>query len=275
MRRPQPLCETGRMILALAAAVSYLASAGWLARRYAGGAGGGPGAALLPAFAAVVLHAALHVQGTLAAGALELHFFAALSLVSLGVAALVVMLSVARPVGALGVVVFPLAAALAIPYSLSAHRVPGPALDWPIQLHAGLALLAFAALSVAAWFAIMLWLQERALRRRQLASALRAFPPLTMSEALLFRLIGVGFALLTLALLTGVVFVENLFAQHLAHKTVLSLLAWAVFGALLFGRLRYGWRGRRAVRLTLTAMTLLVLAFFGSKYVLEMLLMRP
>ena len=57
--------------------------------------------------------------------------------------------------------------------------------------------------------------------------------------------------------------------------SVLSLLAWAAFGALLFGRLRYGWRGRRAVRLTLTAMTLLVLAFFGSKYVLEMLLMRP
>jgi ABC-type uncharacterized transport system permease subunit len=262
------------MILVLAAAVLYLASAGWLSRQFAGGTATVPGAALLPAFAAVVLHAVAHVQGTLAAGAVDMHFFAALSLVSLGVAALVAVLSLARPIGALGVVVFPLAAAFVLLYRFGARPRPAVALEWPIQLHAGLALLAFAALSVAALLAIMLWLQERALRRGQLATALRAFPPLTMLEALLFRLIGAGFALLTLALLTGVVFVENLFAQHLAHKTVLSLLAWAVFGALLFGRLRYGWRGRRAVRLTLIAMTLLVLAFFGSKYVLEMLLMR-
>jgi ABC-type uncharacterized transport system permease subunit len=135
-------------------------------------------------------------------------------------------------------------------------------------------LLAYATLSLAALVSIMLWLQERVLRKRQLAAALRAFPPLTLLETLLFRLIAAGFALLTLALLTGVVFVENLFAQHLVHKTVLSLFAWATFGALLFGRLRYGWRGRRAVRLTLVAMFLLALAFFGSKFVLELVLER-
>ena len=67
---------------------------------------------------------------------------------------------------------------------------------------------------------------------------------------------------------------ENLFAQHLVHKTVLSLLAWGIFGALLFGRMQYGWRGRRAVRLTLTAMILLGMAFFGSKFVLELILAR-
>ena len=100
------------------------------------------------------------------------------------------------------------------------------------------------------------------------------FPPLTLVEALMFRLIFVGFALLTLALMTGAVFVENLFAQHLVHKTVLSLLAWGVFGALLFGRVRYGWRGKRAVRLALTAMVLLGMAFFGSKFVLELVLAR-
>ena len=68
--------------------------------------------------------------------------------------------------------------------------------------------------------------------------------------------------------------IADLFAQQLWHKTVLSLLAWAGFGALLFGRVRYGWRGRRAVRLTLVAMTVLGLAFFGSKYVLEVVLQR-
>ncbi|MCB1564805.1 MAG: cytochrome c biogenesis protein CcsA, partial [Xanthomonadales bacterium] len=64
------------------------------------------------------------------------------------------------------------------------------------------------------------------------------------------------------------------FAQHLVHKTVLSLLAWAAFGVLLFGRWRFGWRGKRAVRWTLLAMLLLLLAFFGSKFVLEVILQR-
>lgn len=262
------------MVVVFAAVALYLAAAAWLARRVARGEAAASGAALSPAFAAVALHAIAHVQGTLAAGAVELRFFPALSLVGLGVAALTAALALARPIGTLGVVVFPLAGGLLALYRLAAPSRMSTPLHWQIELHAGLALLAYAALSVAALLAIMLWLQERALRRRQLAAALRAFPPLTMLESLLFRLIGAGFALLTLALVTGVVFVDDLFAQHLMHKTVLSLLAWAVFGALLFGRLRFGWRGRRAVRLTLVAMTLLGLAFFGSKYVLEVLLMR-
>ena len=115
---------------------------------------------------------------------------------------------------------------------------------------------------------------EKRLHGARLTRAFASLPPLLTMETLLFRLIAAGFALLTLALLTGVVFVENLFAQHLVHKTVLSLFAWATFGALLFGRLRYGWRGRRAVRLTLVAMFLLALAFFGSKFVLELVLER-
>jgi ABC-type uncharacterized transport system permease subunit len=90
----------------------------------------------------------------------------------------------------------------------------------------------------------------------------------------MFQLIGAGFALLTLALVSGILFVENLFAQHLIHKTVLSLAAWAVFGVLLFGRWRWGWRGRRAVRLTLAGMVLLLLGFLGSRFVLELVLKR-
>jgi len=90
----------------------------------------------------------------------------------------------------------------------------------------------------------------------------------------MFRLIGAGFVLLTLTLLSGVLFVDNLFAQHLVHKTVLSIAAWIVFGVLLFGRWRWGWRGRRAVRLTLAGTLVLLLAFFGSKFVLELVLKR-
>ncbi|WP_292006353.1 cytochrome C assembly family protein [Chiayiivirga sp.] len=205
---------------------------------------------------------------------LDLHFFAALSAVAWVVAMLSTLLMLRRSnLAALGLVVYPIAAACHVAYALRAgSTVPASPPSWQIQLHAALALLAYATLSLAAVMALGLWLQERALRRRQLAAALNAFPPLTLVESLLFRQIGAGFALLTLALLTGVVFVEDLLAQHLWHKTVFSLLAWIVFGALLFGRWRHGWRGRRAVRLTLVAMVLLALAFFGSKFVRELVL---
>jgi ABC-type uncharacterized transport system permease subunit len=137
-----------------------------------------------------------------------------------------------------------------------------------------MALLAYATLAIAALLAMMLWLQERALRRREFHGWLRALPPLVELETLLFRTIAVGFVLLTATLLTGLLFVENLLVQHLLHKTVFSVMSWLAFGSLLLGRWRYGWRGGTAVRWTLAAMALLVLAFFGSKFVLELVLQR-
>jgi ABC-type uncharacterized transport system permease subunit len=147
-------------------------------------------------------------------------------------------------------------------------------MDWHIKLHVTVALLAFSVLSIAAAMAILLAIQEKALRHRHIGPWLSALPPLTLTESLLFRLIGAGFGLLTVALLTGILFVNNLFGQHLVHKTVLSIIAWLVFGALLYGRWRHGWRGRSAVNLTLIGMSVLVLAFFGSKFVLEVILHR-
>jgi ABC-type uncharacterized transport system permease subunit len=93
-------------------------------------------------------------------------------------------------------------------------------------------------------------------------------------EALLFEMIGIGFVLLTLALLSGFAFLDNMFAQHLVHKTVLSVLAWMVFGGLLLGRRFRGWRGQKAIRWTLGGFLLLILAYFGSKFVLELVLQR-
>jgi ABC-type uncharacterized transport system permease subunit len=87
-------------------------------------------------------------------------------------------------------------------------------------------------------------------------------------------LIAAGFVLLTLSLGTGFLFLENLFAQHLVHKTVLSLLAWLVFAMLLAGRMRYGWRGQVAIRWTLSGFIALMLAYFGTKMVLEWILKR-
>ena len=224
------------------------------------------------ALLAIVLHATLLV--TKHGGGVDLHFFAALSLVGVCIAGLCLLVNVVKPVATLGVLVFPIAALLlAIDWFAAPSTQPLP-IEWQIKLHVVFALVGYSVLTIAALLAILLALQERALRLRHFGGIVRALPPLTLTESLVFQLIGVGFVLLTLTLISGILFIDNLFAQHLIHKTVLSIAAWIVFGALLFGRWRYGWRGRRAVRLTLVGMVLLLLAFFGSRFVLEVVLHR-
>lgn len=222
---------------------------------------------------AMLAHGLAHVLAWRELGGADMHFFAAISLVTLGMAALTTLVGMRGRMASLGVVVFPVAALAVLANHLHGHVAPEPR-DWPLQLHAWLALLAYATLGLAALLALMLWLQDRALSRREIHGWLRALPPLVELETLLFRTIGAGFVLLGGTLLTGVLFVEDLFAQHLVHKTVLSVLSWLVFGVLLLGRWRQGWRGRKAVHWTLAAMALLVLAFFGSKFVLELVLQR-
>lgn len=262
--------------LSIFAIACYLLASGLLARPLFGSHAIAPArvarSALAIATLAVLAHAALLLA--MHRGALDLHFFAALSLVACVVSALTLVVNLTRPVVALGVIIFPLSALLLFVDSFLAPPTMPIAMDWHIKLHVTVALLAFGVLSIAAAMAILLAIQERALRHRQLSPWLSALPPLTLTESLLFRLIGAGFALLTITLLTGILFVHNLFGQHLMHKTVLSIVAWLVFGALLYGRWRHGWRGRSAVNLTLIGMGVLVLAFFGSKFVLEVILHR-
>lgn len=254
------------------AAIAYALATGLLVR-VVSHAGNGTQPWLWPALAGVGAHAGYHALAWRAAGGFDMHFFAALSLVGLGMAALTTSFGAGGRMRALGVVVFPLAALMLAGYGLWGHRPPEDH-DWRLQLHAWCALLAYSTLAIAALLAVMLWLQERALRRREFHGWLRALPPLTELESLLFRTIAVGFALLSATLLTGILFVQDLLAQHLVHKTVLSVLSWLAFGALLLGRWRRGWRGTTAVRWTLAAMALLILAFFGSQFVLEVLLKR-
>lgn len=224
---------------------------------------------------AVLLHALVHGIDVQRSQALPMHFFSALSWVALGMAALSTLVAWNRRFEALGSLVYPLAALCLLGFLLFPQTRPPEPLDWPLRVHALLALLAYTTLALTAALAVLLAGQEHLLRQRRLDHPLlRLLPPLVELESLMFRSLGAGFLLLTLALAIGAVFVENLFAQHLVHKTVLSLLSWLVFGTLLVGRARYGWRGRRALRLTLVAMLFLLLAFFGSKFVLELVLER-
>lgn len=260
------------MTIVLIAALLYLVAASVIAAALAR-AKPPSGAWQAVAVAAVILHVGYHVIAWRIVGGPDLHFFSALSFVALAMALLTLAVARREGLAALGVVVFPIAAVAAIAHARAGHHVAAD-LDWPLQVHAWCALLAYATLAIAALLAMMLWAQERALRRREIRGWLRALPPLTALDALLLRSIAVGFVLLTATLLTGLLFVEDLFAQHLMHKTVLSVLSWLAFGALLLGRWRQGWRGPTAVRWTLLAMGLLVLAFFGSKFVLELVLQR-
>lgn len=270
------LCQTGAMptyVLTLFALADYLAAATILALPLANRPAPARRVGLGLALIAVLVHATL-IFG-LHRGGLDLHFFAALSLVGLGIAGVTLLVNLARPVAGLGVIVFPLAALLLGIDVFAAPPTTPPQYGWQIALHVTFALVAYSLLSIAALLAILLSLQERTLRRHRIDSGLiRALPPLTLTESLMFRLIALGFALLSLTLVTGALFVDDLFAQHLVHKTVLSIAAWLVFGVLLFGRWRWGWRGRRAVHLTLVGMGVLLLAFFGSKFVLEVVLHR-
>jgi ABC-type uncharacterized transport system permease subunit len=155
-------------------------------------------------------------------------------------------------------------------HTYAEENVPG----WELTAHILLSMGAAALLFAAAVTALLLVFLDRCLRTRRLVGLPNILPPLDALEKVMFRLIGAGFVLLTLALLTGFVFVTNLFEQHLIHKTALSLVAWVLFGILLIGRLRYGWRGRSAVRWALSGFGMLTLAYFGSKFVLETVLGR-
>ncbi|AXI82527.1 inner membrane protein YpjD [Xylella taiwanensis] len=225
-----------------------------------------------PALVGLLAHGGYHFSVSFhSAWAVDMHFFAALSLTGLVMSGLTILFGTDGPMGTVGVVVFPLAGLLLGVYHSYGHS-PSTALGWRVELHAWLALLGYATLSIAALLAMMLWFQERALRRRNVHRWRRALPPLTELEKLLFRMITVGFVLLTFTVFTGLLFVKDFLEQKLLHKSVLSVLSWVVFGALLIGRWRYGWRGIKAVHWTLTAMTLLVFAFFGSKLVIELIL---
>lgn len=270
------------MILHLATAVAALAYLAatlmlWMRmRRLAGGEtmrkNPAVGAALLAGVAhAVAIYHAIH-----SAHGINLGFFNALSLEGWLIALLVSLAATRQPVENLGVALYPLALlSLLSMVFFSSNEILPIRPGSPLQIHILLSIGAYGVLTIAAVQAGALAIQDRSLRNHQPGGLIRALPPLRVMETLLFHLIGVGFALLTMALLTGILFLKDMFAQHLVHKTVLSLIAWLVFASLLWGRIRHGWRGRKAIRWTLGGFILLLLAYFGSKAVLELVLKVP
>jgi ABC-type uncharacterized transport system permease subunit len=135
-------------------------------------------------------------------------------------------------------------------------------------------MIAYSLFVIALLHATLMALVER--RLHQKGSVFASLPPLLTLEELLFRVIGAAFVFLTLTLITGIAFSEELFGRALRadHKTVFAVLSWVIFGLLLAGRLLYGWRGRTALRWTLSGFVMLLFAYVGSRFVLEVLLHR-
>lgn len=139
--------------------------------------------------------------------------------------------------------------------------------------HVLVSVLAYSMLTVAAIQAVLLAYQENHLKHhRHSNSIIRAFPPMQTMEKLLFEFLWVGLILLTLSLASGFLYLHDAFVQHVAHKTILSVLAWILFVILLAGRRVLGWRGQTATRWTLSGFTFLMLAFFGSKFVMDLMI---
>ncbi|MBY0578066.1 MAG: cytochrome c biogenesis protein CcsA, partial [Burkholderiales bacterium] len=143
------------------------------------------------------------------------------------------------------------------------------------KIHLLIGLLAYSLFSIAALQALLMDFIEKRLHSK-MPTILRNMPPLLTMETLLFRIIGAGFILLTLTLFSGVLYSEELFGKpfEFSHKTLFAFISWAIFAVLLGGRHLYGWRGRIAVRSTMTGFVMLLLAYIGSKFVLEVILKR-
>lgn len=226
---------------------------------------------------AIVVHAYAVLSSLLGAGGMYFSFALALSLM-MWLAVLIYWLEsfMARMEG-MQPMVLPLAAVCALlPALFRQGHLVAHAEAIGFQFHFLAAMLAYSLLTLAALHAIFMGFTEKMLHRRVVRRSLGSLPSLMAMETLLFRMLMLGFLLLTLAVGSGLFFSEQIFGKPLTldHKTFFAIASWLIFAVLLCGRHIWGWRGKRALRLTLTGFSLLILAYFGSRFVVEVLLGR-
>ncbi len=198
-------------------------------------------------------------------------FLTALSIVLWLTNLLLFVTQLSRPLETLGLFVLPFIPPVVLANYFLPHAGTTIHLNNGLGLHIFLSLLAYSMLTLAAMQALLLALQNRQLHNHHPGGLIRTLPPLQDMESLLFKLLLLGVILLTLGLVSGFIYLDGLFGKRVAHKTILSIIAWLTFSTLLFGHWRYGWRGKKAIRWTLAGFIALMLAFFGSKFVLEYL----
>ncbi len=207
-------------------------------------------------------------------GQLLFSLFSISSLIFWVVNALVLVSSLKKELHNLFLLLFPLSAVSVLGAILGNNPEWQHPLEYTIAVHVILSLLAYSLLTIASLQALLLAYQNRALKNKSLLANSKLLPPLQTMESLLFEFLWVGEISLSLAIVSGFYFLEDMFAQHLVHKTVFALIAWFIYALLLWGRGHMGWRGTKAIRWALAGFVCLMLAYFGSKLVLEIVLNR-
>lgn len=216
-------------------------------------------------------------DGLFGAGGMRFSFSFALSLM-LWLAVLIYWLESFRSrMDGLQPMVLPLAAlCVLLTVAFPQVHVIAHADAWGFKLHFLTAMLAYSLFTLSALHAVFMGFVERKLHHRELNKQLASLPPILTMETLLFRMIVIAFSLLTVALGSGLMFSEAIFGKAVLidHKVLFAFASWGIFAALLVGRHAYGWRGRIALRWTLTGFLVLLLAYVGSRFVSEVLLGR-
>ena len=271
-----------------AAAYAGLAVYFWKSRWRSAAALGGPRAAVPPKpgfrawerallTAAVAFHAWLLYSDMFGDGQFYFGFAQALSIMTLLALLFYGAESYVHPLEGLPALVLPPAAACVLlpvmfPGGVFTAQAQAPA----FAAHVAVAMLASAFFAIGAAHAVLMAVLEKRLHSHQKATGPVGMPPLLTMERVLFQVLSVGFVLLTLTLASGILFSEEIFgrAMRLDHKTIFAVLAWVIFAVLLLGRLAYGWRGRAALKGTFAGFAALLLAYVGSRFVIEVILGR-
>ena len=231
-------------------------------------------AATILAAVALLLHGQLLAQEIFADDGLRLTMAGAISLIGWQLALIGLLGTIESSLRGMSAGLLALAALASLATTFPSATAATVESSWQIQAHILISMFAYGLLTVGAIVAVYALIQDSRLRSGQLSAANHLFAPLETTEKMLFGVTTSGFVVLLLSVVSGFAFVDNLFAQHLVHKTALSLLALALFGILVAGRQFAGWRGKRAVYLYLWGFVFLFLAYFGSRFVLEQILGR-
>ena len=196
-----------------------------------------------------------------------------LSLVVCSINAIILISSFRKPLHTLFIFLFPISI-ISILFSLllPPEKLILSSVNIGLVAHILLSIVAYSLVTLATMQSLLWYWQNQQLRAHKLKGLVKILPPLQTMESLIFNLLWAGQILLTLGILIGIAAIDNIFDQQLVHKTVLSIFAWLIFAALLWGRYNYGWRGNIATRWVLAGSSLLMLGYFGSKLVLEVIM---
>ncbi len=223
----------------------------------------------------LVLHAGLLYRDVFAIGNFNFGIFYALSAILWLTALIYWLANLKHKIDILQCFVLPPAAVFVLLSAISIHDYIAPYAEatW-FMGHVATAILAYSLFTFAAMHALLMAIAERSLHNKPTIIKLPTFPPLMIMESLLFKVITLGFILLTLTLASGMLFSEQIFGEPLqfTHKVIFSIASWVIYAWLLFGRYQYGWRGAKAIRWTLAGFGFLLLSYVGSRIVMDLLL---